>query len=118
MVAAAELGHPPELFLESRGWTEDEWSDATTRLTERGLVAGNALTAAGRTLRASIEATTDDLAFAPMRTVDVEELCRDLDAAALAVVSAGEIRFPNPMGLPRLEPDEVRSGDGSLAGRR
>jgi hypothetical protein len=104
VLAAAELGHPPELFLESRGWTEDEWSGATTRLSERDLVASNGLTAAGRTLRASIEATTDDLAVAPMRSVDVEELCGDLDSAARAVVSAGEIRFPNPMGLPRLEP--------------
>jgi hypothetical protein len=38
-----------------------------------------------------------------MLAVDVELLCRDLDAAALDVVAAGEIRFPNPMGLPRLE---------------
>ena len=104
VLVAAERGLSPDLFLESRGWTDDEWNAATQRLVERGLIDRDGVTTAGRILRSLVEDATDELAYEPMHTVDVESLCRDLDAAALDVVGAGEIRFPNPMGLPRLEP--------------
>jgi hypothetical protein len=106
VLVATDRGLAADLFLESRGWTSDEWSAARQRLIERGLVTGDRITTSGRVLHALIEDATDELAYEPMRHVDVERLCRDLDAAALDVVGAGEIRFPNPMGLPRLEPSE------------
>jgi hypothetical protein len=107
VLVAAERELSPDLFLRSRGWTDDEWTAAEQRLSDRGLTDNDGITTTGRVLRALIEDATDELASEPMRTVDVESLCRDLDAAALDVVAAGEIRFPNPMGLPRLEPDDL-----------
>jgi hypothetical protein len=51
----------------TRGWSRDQWAAAIDRLRDNGLVTagegeGLALTAAGRELRAGIEATTDRLA--------------------------------------------------------
>lgn len=103
---ATSVGHPgsadPDLYQRSRGWSPDDWSDATDRLRSRGLVdrSGRA-TAAGRDLHGEIEHRTDQLADEPFSqlpepTVDI--LLEHLEQAAPAV--ATDLRFPNPMGLP------------------
>lgn len=100
---AADAGLSSELYLESRGWSAEEWGVATDRLAGRGLVHDGRLSREGRELREWIEGRTDELALAPMHVVgDVDELCRDLEPAASAIAASGEIRFPNPMGLPRI----------------
>ena len=101
LVAATE-DLPADLFLASRGWSAADWSAAVDRLAGRGLVTGDGrATSAGRDLRAGIERRTDELAAAAFRRVDesaVAVLVERLSAAARA--TAGDLRFPNPMGLP------------------
>jgi hypothetical protein len=111
LVAACE-GTDPELFLLSRGWSRDEWDAARARLAARGLVAdGGSATASGRALRGEIERRTDELAVVPyarLGTGDVERLVSVLGPAAGHIAAAGEISYPNPMGLPRPAVDRVR----------
>jgi hypothetical protein len=101
---AACVGVDPELYQGSRGWSADDWNTAVERLATRGLVEidGRA-TAAGRALRDDIERRTDELAAVPYASVGdegVASLLDALDAPARRIASSGEIRFPNPMGLP------------------
>jgi hypothetical protein len=75
---ATGTGFNPEVGRLLRGWSQDQWDYAVSTLTARGLLddAGQ-LTAAGSDLRTRIEDLTDELAFAPWRTVpddDVQEL--------------------------------------------
>jgi hypothetical protein len=65
---------PSSILQTSRAWPDDEWGAALQRLRDRGLVEAesDALTDAGRTLRAQIEVTTDQLAVAPWRALGVE----------------------------------------------
>ncbi|SFL73374.1 SCO6745 family protein [Geodermatophilus ruber] len=60
----------------TRGWGDEEWAAACDRLTERGLLAGGALTEAGRQLRADIEAETDASSAAPWQHLGAERTAR------------------------------------------
>ncbi|MCB1261426.1 MAG: hypothetical protein R2699_11415 [Acidimicrobiales bacterium] len=101
----AEAGLPPELYLESRGWPEQEWQDAIEVLTAAGLLADGALTERGARLRAHVEQRTDELAAAPYAAIRPERRAQLLDLlvpVAGSIVEAGIIRYPNPMGLPEV----------------
>ena len=95
--------------LAARGWTDAEWDAAADRLIDRGWLSvdGTRLSPAGVEGRRHIEDTTDRLALAPWsvlgdETTDrFEALLRPLSDT---IVAAGEIRFPNPMGLPPAAP--------------
>ena len=104
LFAACE-GVPSELYLESRGWSGDDWQQAVERLADRGVLAGDGEpTGQGRALRDAIERGTDRLAIEPYIGIGddgVDLLLADLAPAARAVADSGEIMFPNPMGLPR-----------------
>jgi hypothetical protein len=52
-------GLPMRSYVRTRAWTSEQLDDAHARLSDRGLLAGGALTAAGRAERESIEVTTD-----------------------------------------------------------
>lgn len=52
-------GIPPRSYVFTRGWTDDDVDAAYDRLRERGLIAGDELTDAGKELREEIERTTD-----------------------------------------------------------
>ena len=52
-------GQPLRSWVRSRGWTDDELDAACDRLRGRGLLDGDALTAAGMQLREDIETATD-----------------------------------------------------------
>jgi hypothetical protein len=73
----------------SRGWSDDEWSAAVDRLTERGLVDGDALTEEGLAFRKDLERETDRMALEGWAhlgldgTRRVAELAAPLRAAAL-----------------------------------
>ena len=68
VLISLEQGSSPEDLQRARGWTTDDWSDATSHCIQRGLVDGaGGLTAEGRALRANIEATTDRLAAVSSR---------------------------------------------------
>ncbi len=91
---------PPERFYESRGWSPEDWSEATESLARRGLVDRGEATAAGRDLKTRIEQRTDELAAAPYQALtDPRSLYESLLPAARA--AANEMPFPNPIGLPR-----------------
>ena len=104
VLAAAINGAPPELYQQSRGWTADDWDAAVERLAERGLVhADGTATDAGAAEHETIERRTDELAAAPYAAVGddtFDRLITHLEPAARTVAAAGEITFPNPMGLP------------------
>ena len=72
----------------TRGWSDEEWTAALAGLTERGLVADGALTAAGVQLRASIEQETDALSAAPFVRLGAERTER---VAELAGALAGRL---------------------------
>lgn len=74
----------------SRGWSDDEWAAATARLTERGLVDGDALSADGLAFRKDLERETDRMGLEGWAhlglagTRRVAELAAPLRTAALA----------------------------------
>jgi hypothetical protein len=92
-----------EWLQPARGWTDDEWAAAESRLMARGLLddAGT-VTAAGRELFQSAEDATNAAAESPWRAIGphavarVKELLAPMSAACWEVVPAG-----NPIGLPR-----------------
>lgn len=89
--------------LGARGWTEEDWDAAADRLTDRGWLSGDTLTAAGRAAHDAIEATTDRLASAPWEALGDGAADRfdELVTPLTARITAHElIRYPNPMGLP------------------
>src|SRR5581483_10713913 len=103
VLSAAWKRLPPQMILDSRGWSEDDWAAATDRLRSRGWIDGDGvLTSQGREVREQIEAHTDVLAFAPYRVLgdDVSSVLDGLQPFAEAVVESGVVRFPNPMALP------------------
>ncbi|MFJ4650191.1 hypothetical protein ACIP5Y_02835 [Nocardia sp. NPDC088792] len=93
---AADTGTPPELWRELRGWSEDEWAAAESRLAERGLLDGSGITEAGRALRSHIESRTDALALTAYTDVpDIEATLAALTPAARAVAGTGVVRSPD-----------------------
>jgi hypothetical protein len=103
---AATESVPPELLQESRGWSQEEWDEATRFLRSAGLVdsEGDA-TERGHRLREQIERRTDELAVVPYGALTDDQRDRLLalvTPAAREVVESDVIRFPNPIGLPPL----------------
>jgi hypothetical protein len=105
LLAAGAKGLPTEVLRDNRGWSEDDWRSATSKLAARGLLhADGRLTDAGRTLHAEIEEQTDRLAAPPYSTLGdtaLADLYGALSACAREIVATGVLPFPNPMGLPR-----------------
>ncbi|MFD9004059.1 hypothetical protein ACFV0T_24360 [Streptomyces sp. NPDC059582] len=95
---------PAATLRDNRGWSEDDWQAAVDRLVGRGLLEDDAHpTAAGRALRAHIEARTDDLAVRPYRALtrtEAAQALRLLSRPTDQILASGVIPFPNPMGLP------------------
>jgi hypothetical protein len=88
-----------------RGWSDDDWAAAIDRLRARGwLDPAGALTAAGRSARDHVEATTDTLATAPVAHLgarDAARLLELLQPIARELSRRDAIRWPNPIGVPR-----------------
>lgn len=87
---AAERVDPRQQEL--RGWSDEQWRAARERVRE--LPAD---------LPADLELQTDALAAQAYDGVDVDELVRQLEPLAAAVVAGGGLPFPNAMGLVRPE---------------
>jgi hypothetical protein len=103
---AADNGMDAGWLRKRRGWSDEEWSAATARLAERGLlegeVNGTAPTAAGWALRAEVEARTDALADVPWAaagTARAERLVELVGPLVRAIVGGGGFLPGNPMGL-------------------
>ena len=104
---ARSEGIPDALFMAARGWSEDEWAEATDSLRARGLVDEVGLTAAGREIRSSVESTTDTLAaaaFSALSESDIDTLAEGFGRLGAQVNEPGTVPYPNPMGLPSPEP--------------
>jgi hypothetical protein len=88
-----------------RGWSDEAWEAAQASLRERRLLDTNArLTAAGRKLRASVEAATERLAAAPAEALGddgVDQLEAALVPLGRRLVDEDVIPVPNPIGVPR-----------------
>lgn len=94
---------PREAIQPRRGWSDEEWDAAATRLRERGwLDESGMLTERGAAVRLAVEQRTNQLAEPPWRHLG-DTGCERLHALAFslsdAIVSAGGIPIPNPMGL-------------------
>lgn len=103
VLQAATEGVPREVLQQNRGWSDDEWDEAAERLRQRGLVdADGAPTDAGRQFHDDVERRTDELALAPYAALGdeaVDELITLLSRLARPIAQAGEMPFPNPIGL-------------------
>jgi hypothetical protein len=98
----ASLDTSKDALQPARGWTDDEWAAAGSRLRDRGwLGADGTATAAGRAVRDEVEATTDRLAaepwerLGPARTDRLRGLLRPLAVRAYDALPA-----TTPIGLP------------------
>ena len=106
LLAAGTKAVPAGVLRENRGWSEEEWETATSRLAGRGLLHGDGrATDSGRTLHAAVEELTDRLAapaYAGLSDGALADLHGALRACAVDVAASGVVPFPNPMGLPRV----------------
>ncbi|WP_131740547.1 SCO6745 family protein [Actinomadura roseirufa] len=104
-VLAVAAGHVTlEWIRLARGWSQEKWDEAEGELARRGLVEDGRVTEAGRELRAGIERRTDALAAPPYGALDDPAgLHAALAPFARALAASGDVPFPNPIGLPRLD---------------
>lgn len=94
---------PREVLQSNRGWSNEEWAAAHTRLQKRGLLdeAGK-LTPRGKALRQAVEDRTDQLALPPWHHLGEEKYARLLqlvEPLSIRIVEQGGIPIPNPMGV-------------------
>ncbi|GAA2747227.1 hypothetical protein GCM10009868_35840 [Terrabacter aerolatus] len=71
-----------DFMRSSRGWSDEEWAAATSRLTERGLVDGDSLTEEGLAFRKDLERETDRMALEGWAHLGLEGTRRVAELAA------------------------------------
>ncbi|WP_446430663.1 SCO6745 family protein [Polymorphospora lycopeni] len=102
LVWRSALDSDREVLQPNRGWSDEEWDAAATRLVERGwLEVDGRPTTAARTARDDIERRTDELAVAPWRGLGgtaTERLASLLHPIAMAART--HLPAMNPIGLP------------------
>jgi hypothetical protein len=103
LVLRTGLGKGPtkEQWQPVRGWTDDDWDQATARLADRGWVdADGMVTPDGAAARQAAEDATDRTAARPwarLGAADTEKLAGLL--ARIARACAAEVPFSNPVGV-------------------
>jgi hypothetical protein len=104
VLAGASGATTGDLQRASRQWPDDEWDAATERLRRRGWLGDDStLTTPGAGAKQRVEDRTDELAAPPGAALDDAERRRFLERLnrlSRAVLDAGDITFPNPIGLP------------------
>lgn len=97
------LGLVPADQQRYRGWSDTAWVEARDRLRERGwLDAEGHVTTAGQQSRAEIEDLTDALsanAWADFGEDELAAVTSDLLRVAGPIITAGEVPYPNGMGM-------------------
>ncbi|WP_327710747.1 hypothetical protein OG912_21155 [Streptomyces sp. NBC_00464] len=106
LVSFAAIGAArPEVFA-SRGWSDEEWSQARERLVKRGLLVDDGTaTEAGRALRAEVERRTDEAAAAPWRVLEDEErerLVELLGPLWVAAIGSGLLPMETTLGIGKV----------------
>jgi len=90
LLTELRVGWDPLAYTATRGWPPESMEAATQALTDRGLVAGCALTDEGNRLRDGIEQTTDRLMQPVVDAIgDVPGLVSELDAWSQRIVDHG-----------------------------
>ncbi|PJT51740.1 hypothetical protein CWI85_05490, partial [Streptomyces albidoflavus] len=96
---ATGFGMAPKWVLGTRGWTQQEWDEASARLVARSILdQEGSLTEQGTALRSELEERTDQLDAAPYEhlgaegTLRLTELAKDLFGR---IIAAGA--FPDGM---------------------
>ncbi|MEV6828330.1 hypothetical protein [Amycolatopsis sp. NPDC051102] len=87
-----------------RGWSAADWTAAAGGLRDRGLLDDDGrLTESGTAVRRRIEEDTDRLAAAPAEALgsELERLLELAEPLSRAVIDAGAVPVPNPMGVSR-----------------
>lgn len=84
-------GQPLKSWVRTRGWTDEELDGACDRLRSRGLLDGDAITDAGRSLREDIDIATDHMENRLVTALgdDADELFALLDPWCDLVVDGG-----------------------------
>ena len=103
VLAAAAGRSTREWLTRARGWSDEEWAAAADRLTERGWLDGDELSAEGLAMVTAIEADTDRLSLGPWRAlgdVGCDRLVELLAPVRRAVIAAGDWPDHNPIGVP------------------
>ncbi len=100
-------GLPMRTYIRTRAWSEDQLDAAQARLADRGLIEGDAFSAAGRALRESIEAATDAQCAAIVETLGERtgELIGLLEPWGAAIRAAGGYPPQGPHDLAPQRPD-------------
>jgi len=85
-----------------RGWTDQAWDDALSRLAGRGWIgADGELTSAGRAAHAAVEQATDRAAARPWARLGPEATAELVTVLApLAQACASVVPYPSPIGVP------------------
>jgi hypothetical protein len=100
----AASGESPATIQPYRGWDDADWDAAVNRLRADGWLDDNgALTPEGRAVRDNVEETTDRLASEPLLRLGddgVARLFEALEPITRRIASAGEVPYPNPIGVP------------------
>jgi hypothetical protein len=81
----------------TRRWSDEDWDAARERLTDRGWLDGDRLTAAGTEVRDRVEAVTDERAMAPwihLGEEDADRLRATVRPWSRAIVSSGLLTRP------------------------
>ena len=91
---------PRDLMQPTRGWTDEQWGAAATRLAERGWIGGDgALTPAGRAVHDAVEAATDRAAARPWDRI-----------GPAAVAEAADVLFPLAQACAAALPEVIPVG--------
>ncbi|MBO8190728.1 hypothetical protein ITI46_03280 [Streptomyces oryzae] len=112
LVSFAGIGAAPAENFASRGWNEQEWAAARTRLRERGLVdAEGTATERGREVRDEVERLTDELAAGPYRVLGEDGCARlaELNRPAFtAVIESGLLPAQSTLGILNIQAPKPR----------
>jgi len=112
----AASGAPLDSIKPYRGWSDQDWRDATSRLRDRGwLDHSGRLTPSGRSVRSHVERDTDRVATEAIGGLDKDEAIRLIElltALVTPIVASATIPYPNPIGVPR--PDGIRERQGDV----
>jgi hypothetical protein len=92
------------MVQQSRGWTDEDWTQSSRRLAARGLLdSGGRLTKTGGALRRDVEELTDRLAAGPVERIGSTGVERAIELAtpvSRRLIEAGAFPVPNPIGAP------------------
>jgi len=85
-----------------RGWTDQEWDGALSRLADRGWISADGeLTRAGRDAHAAVEDATDHAAARPWTRLGPQATADVVTALTpLALACASMLPYPSPIGVP------------------